>query len=53
MSNGASHFKKRAIRKKVAAALRVELRFGVANSSWTNGKMKKFIREIRRTTKAI
>ena len=52
MSNTAPHFKKRVI-KTLEAALRVEHRSTVANSSWSNGTCEWMMREIVRTLKAI
>ena len=52
MSNTAPHFNKRVI-KTLKGALRVEHRFAVANSPWSNGTCEWMMRKIVRTLKAI
>ena len=52
MSDTASHFKNRAM-KTLEGALRVEHRFAVANSPWSNGTCDWMMREAVRALKAI
>ena len=52
MSDTASRFKNR-LMKTLKGALRVERRFAVANSSWSNGTRERMIRELVRALKAI
>ena len=52
MSDTASHFKNREM-KTLEGALRVEHRFAVANSPWSNGPYEQMMREVVRALKAI
>ena len=45
MSDNATHFRNRVVRKLVKA-LGVEHRFSVANSAWTNGTVQRMMREV-------
>ena len=48
----ASHFKNR-VMKTLQGAQRVEIRFAVANSHWSNGTCERMMREVVRALKAI
>ena len=52
VSDNAQHFKDRVLRK-AAKKLRVEHRFSVAISAWTNGTVERMMREILRTAMAM
>ena len=52
MSDNATHFRNRVVRK-AAAALRVKHRFVVANSAWTTGTVERMMREVIATAKAM
>lgn len=45
VSDNATHFRNRVVRKK-AKTLDVEHRVSVANSAWTNGSVKRVMREV-------
>lgn len=50
-SNNGTHFRNRVIRL-AAAALRVQHRFGEANSAWTNGTVERRMQEVLKALKA-
>ena len=52
MSDTALHLKNR-VMKRLEGALRVEHRFAVANSLWSNGMCKWMIHEVVHALKAI
>ena len=52
MSDTASHFKNR-VMKTLKDALRVEHRFAVANSPWSNGTCERIMREVVRALKTL
>ena len=52
MSNTASHFKNR-VMKTLEGALRVEHRFAVANSPWSDDTCERIMREVVRALKVI
>ena len=52
VSDTGSHFKNR-VMKTLEGALRVEHRFAVDNSPWSNGTCKRMMREVVRALKAI
>ena len=52
MNDTASHFKNHGM-KTLERALRVEHRFAVANSPWSNGTCERMMREVVRALKAI
>ena len=52
VSDAASHFNNR-VMKTLEGALRVEQRFAVANSPWSNGTCKRMLSEMVRSLKAI
>ena len=52
MSENASHFKNH-VMNTLPGTLRVEHRFAVANSPWSNGNCERMMREVVRTLKAI
>ncbi|CAN0065761.1 unnamed protein product [Sphacelaria rigidula] len=52
VSDTASHFKNRVMRA-LEKALKMDRRFAVANSPWSNGTCERMMREIVRTLKAI
>ena len=52
MSDSASHFKNH-VMKAFEGAMRVEHRFAVASSHWSNGTCERMIRKVVRALKAI